>query len=86
MRDLATEGTIFPVLVFPNPVGEKASLSYYVECISVYENWYIPELNTIFLICVLSQKEHKSPLVELTFPLPLQGSFIELFFVCSVCL
>lgn len=30
LRDLATEGTIFPVLVFPNPVGEKNSLSYYV--------------------------------------------------------
>lgn len=25
LRDLATEGTIFPVLVFPNPVGEQNS-------------------------------------------------------------
>uniref|UniRef100_A0A8C3DPQ3 Vacuolar protein sorting 13 homolog D n=1 Tax=Corvus moneduloides TaxID=1196302 RepID=A0A8C3DPQ3_CORMO len=38
LRDLATEGTIFPVLVFPNPVGEKNPISYYVGCIIVYEN------------------------------------------------
>lgn len=32
LRDLATEGTIFPVLVFPNPVGEQ-TLSYCVRCV-----------------------------------------------------
>uniref|UniRef100_A0A8C3LRJ9 Vacuolar protein sorting 13 homolog D n=1 Tax=Chrysolophus pictus TaxID=9089 RepID=A0A8C3LRJ9_CHRPC len=35
LRDLATEGTIFPVLVFPNPVGEQ-TLNYCVRCV-IYE-------------------------------------------------
>lgn len=76
LRDLATEGTIFPVLVFPNPVGEKNSLSYYVGCISVYENSYIPKLNTCsFLVSVISQKENTKVLKKnfhlLSFVFPL---------------
>lgn len=46
LRDLATEGTIFPVLVFPNPVGEKTPISDYVGCIIVYENNCTQKLNS----------------------------------------
>lgn len=87
LRDLATEGTIFPVLVFPNPVGEKNHISYYVGCIIVYENSHSSKLKT-FLI---PEREHKSleekfPPVEFTFSLFFQISFVELFMFYSVCL
>lgn len=44
LRDLATEGTIFPVLVFPNPVGEQ-TLNYCVRCVRM-ERVNVTKCNT----------------------------------------
>lgn len=82
LRDLATEGTIFPVLVFPNPVGEKKPISYYSHA---------PKLKT-FLISERENKslEEKFLPVEFTFSLSysffLSISYIELIIFYSVCL
>lgn len=87
MRDLATEGTIFPVLIFPNPVGEKNAVSYYVGCIILYENSHIPKLKT-FLVPERENKslEEKFLPVEFTFSLSSQISYVELFVFYSICL
>lgn len=87
LRDLATEGTIFPVLVFPNPVGEKNPISYYVGCLSLYENSHTPKLKT-FLISERENKslEEKFLPVEFTFSLSSQISYIDHIIFYSVCL
>lgn len=87
LRDLATEGTIFPVLVFPNPVGEKNRISYYVGCLSLYENSHTPKLKT-FLISERENKslEEKFLPVEFTFSLSSQISYIDHIIFYSVCL
>lgn len=87
VRDLATEGTIFPVLVFPNPVGDKNPISNCVGCVIVYENSHTPKLKT-FLIPERENKslEEKFPPVEFTFSLSFQISFVELFIFYSALL
>lgn len=86
LRDLATKGTIFPLLVFPNPVGEKTPISYYVGWIIVYENSYTPKLKT-FLIPERENKslEEKFPLVEFTFSLSKYHLKNSSFFTLYAC-